>query len=419
MDILIVGEGGREHALVWKLKQSPKIKKIFVAPGNAGTAQLATNLPISSTTEIIQWLKENRVGLVLVGPDNYLAEGIVDKLHKLKIPAFGPTKKASRIEWSKVFAKNFMKEAGIPTARYKTFRNLDQAKKYIRHQTFPLVIKASGLAFGKGVIIAGDIKEAEEALKDILNKKVFGDAGNEVVIEEYLEGREISVHAFCDGNDFALFPSSKDHKRAFEKDAGPNTGGMGTIAPVPGVTRKQMQEISEKVIRPTLDSLRKQGSPFKGILFPGIMLTKEGPKVIEFNARFGDPETQVYMLLLKSDLLDILLACIKGDLKKHTIKWSKNSASCVVCVSGGYPSNYVRGKVIRGLNTPKNKNEVIFHAGTKLVGNKVFTNGGRILGVAGVGRNLSKALLKSYTVIKSISFDGMRYRKDIGSSLVR
>ena len=414
MKILVVGSGGREHALVWKLKQSPTVRDIFVAPGNAGTAQLATNLLLSTTNEIVDWLKKNRADLVVVGPDNYLEEGIVDKIKELGIPIFGPTKAAAEIEWSKSFAKQFMKEEGIPTASFHVFSDYKKASEYTKTQKFPLVIKASGLALGKGVIIAHNLNEAEQALKKMMNEKIFGSAGTEVVIEEFLVGKEISIHAFCDGETAILFPAAEDHKRIFDEDKGPNTGGMGTIAPVPWVSDKILKEIEEKIVQPTLRALKKRGRPFCGILFPGVMITDEGLKVIEFNARFGDPETEVYMRILETDLVEILLACTNGMLKKQKIKWSEKSACCVVCASGGYPGKYETGKTISGLDTIHNKSVVVFHAGTKMNGNKAVTNGGRVLGVTAVGENLKTALSKSYDAIKSISFEGMQYRKDIG-----
>lgn len=413
MDILVIGNGGREHALIWKLKQSPKVHNIFVLSGNAGTSELAKNIPLSKTDDIVNWVKKNHVDLVIVGPDSYLAEGIVDKLQKLNVPVFGPTKASAEIEWSKSFAKQFMREEGIPTARYEVFTDIKKAKAYINDQSFPLVIKASGLALGKGVIITQNPLEANRALEEIMTDKVFGKAGNEVVIEEFLQGREISIHAFCDGDTAVLFPPSQDYKRIFDNDKGPNTGGMGTIAPVPWVTKEQMKEIKEKVVIPTLNALKKLGRPFQGILFPGIMITEDGPKVIEFNARFGDPETQSYMRLLETDLVDIILACINGNLKNQKIKWSSKSACCIVCASGGYPSEYQKDKEINGLNIAKDST-FIFHAGTKLGNNKILTNGGRVLGVTTVGNDLKVALSKAYDALKSVSFEGIQYRKDIG-----
>ena len=414
MKILVVGSGGREHTLVWKLKQSPTVRDIFVAPGNAGTGQIAENLPLVTTNEIIEWLKKNKVDLVIVGPDNYLEEGIVDEIKKLKIPVFGPTKVAAEIEWSKSFAKQFMQEEGIPTASFHVFSDYKKASEYTKTQKFPLVIKASGLALGKGVVVAHNLSEAEQALKKMMNEKIFGSAGMDVVIEEFLVGKEISIHAFCDGETAILFPAAEDHKRIFDEDKGPNTGGMGTIAPVPWVSDKILKEIEEKIVQPTLRALKKRGRPFSGILFPGVMITDEGPKAIEFNARFGDPETQSYMRILETDLVEILLACTNGMLKKQKIKWSKKSACCVVCASGGYPGKYETGKTISGLDTIHDENVVVFHAGTKIEADKVVTNGGRVLGVTAVGENLKTALSKSYDAIKSISFEGMQYRKDIG-----
>ncbi len=413
--ILVVGGGGREHALVWKLKQSPSVKDIFVVPGNAGTSKIATNIPISETDGIIEWLKENPVDFVVIGPDSYLGEGIVDKVQEIGIPVFGPTKAAAEIEWSKSFAKQLMREENIPTASFQIFKDFDEARSYIKNQKFPLVIKADGLALGKGVIIAQNLTEAEGALKEMMQDKVYGQAGTEIVIEEYLQGREISIHAFCDGESTVLFPSSQDHKRIFDDDKGPNTGGMGTIAPVPGVTKEQMKEIEEKVVLPTLRALKARGRIFKGILYPGIMLTENGPKVIEFNARFGDPEAQSYMRILDTDLMDIFIACVEGDLNSTSIEWSKKSACCVVCASGGYPGEYEKEKQIQGLEKINNSNVVVFHAGTKSEGDHVMTNGGRVLGVTAIGDNLEEALSGAYESIESISFDGMQYRKDIGA----
>jgi phosphoribosylamine--glycine ligase len=414
MNILIIGSGGREHALAWKLKQSLGVKNIFVAPGNAGTSAIAKNVPLSKTNEIIDWIKGNPVDLVVVGPDNYLADGIADKLQKMKIEVFGPTKLASEIEWSKSFAKQFMKEESIPTADFEIFSDIKKAKKYVSNHSFPLVIKANGLALGKGAIIVNNIAEAGLTLKEIMQDKVFGEAGNQVVIEEYLNGDEISIHAFCDGEYTILFPPSQDHKRILDGDKGKNTGGMGTITPVPWISDRQMSEIEEKIVKPTLHALKNRGRTFKGILFPGIMITKDGPKVIEFNARFGDPETQSYMRLLESDLLPILLACIDGNLKDQDIIWSKKSACCIVCASSGYPGKYEKGKIINGLDKIRGKGVEVFHAGTKLDKKQIVSNGGRVLGVTSTGNNLKEALNKAYKNIESISFEGMQYRKDIG-----
>lgn len=416
MNILTVGGGGREHALAWKLRQSPKVKDIFIAPGNAGTAEIGTNIPISKTDEIIDWLKRSPIDLVVIGPDNYLAEGMTDRIQELGISVFGPTKAAAEIEWSKSFAKRFMREEGIPTADYEVFTDLRAAREYVRKQNFPLVVKASGLALGKGVYVAENIQDAEKALADIMDARVFGDAGNEVVIEEYLRGKEVSIHAFCDGESAVLFPAAQDHKRIFDGERGPNTGGMGTIAPVPWVTSAHLKEIEDRIVLPTLRVLKRRGRPFRGVLFPGVMITDNGPKVIEFNARFGDPETQSYMRILDTDLIDILFACINGTLKEQKIQWSHRAACCVVIASGGYPGAYETGRVINGLeNVPEDKDIVVFHAGTKSEGNIVVTNGGRVLGISATGSNLAEAVSKAYARIESISFDEMQYRKDIGT----
>jgi len=419
MDILIIGSGGREHALAWKLRQSSLIKNIFVAPGNAGTSGIAQNVDISGTEEILDWLKKKHIDLVVVGPDDYLADGIVDELEKQGVPVFGPTKMAAEIEWSKAFAKRFMEEEGIPTAAYEVFDDIEKAKSYLKTRDFPIVIKASGLAMGKGVIIANSLKEAEAAISGIMGDKVFGKAGNQIIIEEYLQGREISVHAFCDGENMIMFPPSQDHKRIFDNDKGPNTGGMGTIVPVPWVTDEQMKTIKEEIVIPTIMALKKRGRPFKGVLFPGIMITPNGPKVIEFNARFGDPETQSYMRILETDLIEILLACVKGNLKTQKVLWSSQSACCIVCASGGYPGEYKKGKVIYGLDTILGKDIVIFQAGTIINKVKITTNGGRVLGVTAIGNSLQESLEKAYKALETISFEGMQYRKDIGAKSLR
>ncbi|MES3005889.1 MAG: phosphoribosylamine--glycine ligase [Patescibacteria group bacterium] len=417
MNILIVGSGGREHALAWKIRQSEKVKNIFVAPGNPGTAPFAQNIALNSSGEIVEWLKKNKedIDLVVIGPDNYLAEGLVDEIIAIGIKVFGPTKIAAEIEWSKSFAKEFMMEEGIPTAAFKVFTDFEEAKVYLKRQRFPIVIKASGLAFGKGVIIAEDLKEAEIALDEILQVKIFGDAGNEVVIEEYMQGREISIHAFCDGTDIIMFPAAQDHKRIGEGDSGPNTGGMGTVVPVPWVTNEMLEDIKIKVVMPTIQALKRRGSPFVGILFPGVMMTEGGPKVIEFNARFGDPETQSYMRILKDDLVGILLACVEGKLSDIKVEWSNESACCVVLASEGYPVLYEKGKSITGIEGASSLESIeIFHAGTAKTATGLVTSGGRVLGITAVADNLQSALGKAYKAGGQIDFEGKQYRKDIG-----
>jgi phosphoribosylamine--glycine ligase len=421
MKVLIIGSGGREHALGWKLRQSPKIKELYFAPGNGGTAQIGKNIAINphSKKEIATFCIEKSINLVIIGPDEFLAEGLADFLIKKKIPVFGPTKMAAKIEWSKSFAKRLMKKEGIPTADFKEFSKIEKAEEYVRkNKTFPIVIKADGLAAGKGVFITKTQKEASSALSKIMKDKILGKSGAKVVIEEYLEGTEISVHAFCDGTlNPRLFPASQDHKRIYDNDKGPNTGGMGTISPVPGVTRSHMQKIKEQIIIPTLKVLKKQGHPFCGILFPGIMLTKNGPKVIEFNARFGDPETQVYMPLLGTDLLEIMLACIESRLERTKIRWNKKSCCCVILVSKGYPRKFKKGlpiKISENEKDNKNNTSIFFHAGTTLKENSLVTNGGRIVGVTATGNGLKTAIDTAYASVKTVKFTNKYYRKDIG-----
>ncbi|MSU55299.1 MAG: phosphoribosylamine--glycine ligase [Candidatus Taylorbacteria bacterium] len=416
MRILIIGGGGREHSIGWKLKQSKKVKKIYFSPGNGGTSLIGKNIQIDNSNhqKVGSWAKKNKINLVVIGPDQYLAEGLADSLQKKNIKVFGPTKIASEIEWSKSFAKQFMIEEGIPTAKFAIFNNFEKANSYIKKQKFPLVIKADGLASGKGVVIAKSFLEAESALKEMMKKKIYGNAGSRVVIEEYLTGKEISIHAFSDGKTTKLFPSSQDHKRIFDSDSGPNTGGMGTISPLPWVTKKLMLEIHKKIVKPTIKGLEKRNRKFVGVLYPGIMVTKQGPKVIEFNARFGDPETQVYMRLLENDLLDILFSCIEGRLSKTKIKWKKESASCVVLASGGYPGKYKNGLSIKWISDIKGTSVFVFHAGTKKVKNKFVTNGGRVINVTSTGRTLKNSLNKTYKAVNTIDFKGMQFRKDIG-----
>ncbi len=417
MNLLIIGSGGREHALAWKLKQSPKAEKIFIAPGNAGTSLLGKNVPLDifDHQAIIDFSKENKIGLVVIGPDDVLASGLANSLAKANIKAFGPTREASEIEWSKSFAKNLMKRLDISTAKFKEFTDIELARKYIEIQQYPLVIKASGLALGKGVIIANFQKEALGALKEIMMNKAFGPAGDTVVIEEFLTGEEISIHVFSDGENMAMFPAAQDHKRIYDNDKGPNTGGMGTIAPVPGISQNTLNEIEQKIVLPVLRELKKMDRAFKGVLYPGIMLTKNGPKVLEFNARFGDPETQSYMRLLKTDLLEILLACANGQLNDLKIEWEENLSTCtVVLASKGYPGKYPKELPIAGINdAEKTADVVIFHAGTKNQNSKIVTNGGRVFGVSATGNTLREAREKAYLAAELIRFDGKQFRKDI------
>lgn len=416
-NILIIGGGGREHALAWKLKQSPKVGKIFVAPGNAGISQIAEIVPIPATDigGLLQFAQKNGIDLTIVGPDDPLALGVVNLFQSKGLKIWGPTKAAAKVEWSKSFAKELMTKADVPTAKYQTFSDYNLAWAYVQKQGAPIVIKASGLALGKGVTVCQTIDEAQEALRDVMINKIHGDAGKEVVIEELLEGQEFSTHAFSDGNSFKLLPPSQDHKRAHDGDQGPNTGGMGTIAPLPWVNADDMHEVQNKIVYRALAELKNQKTPFAGLLYPGLMMTKDGPKVIEFNARFGDPETQSYMRLLKTDLYDILQASVEQKLDTIDIEWHSGYACCIVLASGGYPGKYEKGKIITGIEeAEKLQDIVVFHAGTKIDDGQLITNGGRVLGLTAIDDSLQAALNRAYAAAKLIHFDGMQYRADIG-----
>lgn len=415
--LLIIGGGGREHALAWKLKQSPRVHKIYIAPGNAGTAQIGENVAIAATDilALADWAQNNKIDFTVVGSDDALALGVADEFQKRGLKIWGPNKQAAQIEASKAFAKELMQKNNIPTAEFKTFTDYEDALPYIEQKGAPIVIKASGLALGKGVAVCKTLDDAKSFLQDAMVNKIFGDSGNEVIIEEFLQGQEFSIHAFCDGNNFQLLPSSQDHKPVFNEGKGPNTGGMGTIAPVPWVTEAIMSEVSSTIVKPALDGLKNLGSPFVGLLYPGLMMTEQGPKVIEFNARFGDPETQSYMRLIKTDLFDILEACAYGTIDKINIEWQKKYACCIVLASGGYPGKYEKGKLITGIEQAEALGDIIvFHAGTATKGNQLITNGGRVLGVTAIADDLQTALNKAYAAVKLIHFDGMHYRTDIG-----
>ncbi len=422
--ILIIGAGGgREYAIGWKISQSPRAGKLFFARGNAGTAQIGANLDIKETdiARLLEFAKKEKVDLTLALSDDPLALGIVDEFKKQNLRIWGPTKAASKLEWSKAFSKDFMRRHNLPTAKFEIFNDFEKAKNYAKKQLLPIVIKASGLALGKGVIICQTQKEAIKALENMMLKKVFGSSGSEVVIEEFLTGPEISIHAFSDGKNFKIFPPSQDHKKIGEGDTGPNTGGIGTIAPLPFVDKKMMEKIEEEIVAPTLQAMRNEGAPFAGILYPGLMLTPGGPKILEYNARFGDPECQVYMRLMESDLLDVIDASIDEKFHNLNIEWKNNLYACnIVLCSDGYPEKYEKGKIILGVEkAEKQPDIVIFHAGTKVVRQDLTTkdlttNGGRVLGVSAIGDTLEEALKKAYKAIKKISFEGMQYRKDIG-----
>lgn len=417
MKVLVVGGGGREHTIVWKLAQSPKITKLYCAPGNGGISGIAECVPIKAMDldGIVTFSNENKVDMVVVAPDDPLAAGLVDKLTEAGIRAFGPVKAAAIIEGSKAFSKDLMKKYNIPTAGYMVFDNCSEALQYLDTSSAPIVVKADGLALGKGVIIAQTIQEAKDAVNGMMKDKVFGDAGSRVVIEEFIQGPEVSILAFTDGNTIVPMVSSQDHKRAFDNDQGPNTGGMGTFSPSPLYDKKLADYCMKEVFMPTVEAMNKEGRKFKGVLYFGLMITKDGPKVLEYNARFGDPETQVVLPRLKTDLLEIFEAIIDEKLSEINIEWDDNSAVCVIAASGGYPGKYATGIEINGIDKAEENNEtIVFHAGTSCKDGKYYTAGGRVLGVTAVESTMDKAIQKAYAGIAKIQFEGMHYRKDIG-----
>jgi phosphoribosylamine--glycine ligase len=418
MKILVIGGGGREHAIVRKLLESPRVSKLYCAPGNGGISKDAECVPIAVTdiSGVVKFATENAIDIVFVAPDDPLAAGMVDELQKAGIRAFGPTAKAAEIESSKVFSKNLMKKYHIPTAGYEVFDDPSKVLEYIAAQnTYPTVIKADGLALGKGVIIAENYEEAKEAVKTIMEDKKFGASGNRVVVEEFLTGPEVSVLAFTDGKCVRPMVSSKDHKRALDGNQGLNTGGMGTISPNPFYTPEIAEVCMKTIFLPTIHAMNEEGRPFKGCLYFGLMLTKDGPKVIEYNSRFGDPETQVVFPRLKTDLVDILEAVIDERLEEQNIEWSDEACACVVMASGGYPAAYKKGIEIHGLNADGQVDGVtVFHAGTECKDGKFYTNGGRVLGVTALGKTLDEALARAYSGVEKIHFDGAHYRHDIG-----
>ncbi|MGB4520532.1 MAG: phosphoribosylamine--glycine ligase [Candidatus Omnitrophota bacterium] len=428
MRVLVIGSGGREHALVWSIAQSKLVDKIFCAPGNGGIAKQAECLDIKAEDipALLEFARKEKIGLTVVGPEAALSEGIVDEFKNYDLKIFGPSKAATRLESSKVFAKELMAEYGVPTADFKIFSDSASAKKYIRQINAPCVVKADGLAQGKGVIVAGTIDEAEEAVALIMEKKVFGEAGNKVIVEECLKGQEASILVFTDSKKVIPLASSQDHKRVFDNDQGANTGGMGAYSPAPVVTQELFKEILDKIIYRTIDGLVRKGIEYTGVLYAGVMLTKEGPKTLEFNVRFGDPETEAILPRMKSDLVEVMLGVAENKLSKlNNLDWDKRACVCVVCSSGGYPGNYEKGKEIFGLDeTAKMKDVVVFHAGTRQLANpqtgkpKILTNGGRVLGVTGLGDTIRGAIDKTYQAVKKIHFDGMHYRKDIGYKAV-
>lgn len=417
MKILVVGGGGREHALVCKIAQSPVVKKIYCAPGNGGISKLAECVPIKAqdVDGIVNFSKEKEIDLVIVAPDDPLVAGMVDALEKVGVKAFGPRKNAAVIEGSKSFAKDLMKKYNIPTAKYEVFDNSEHAIEYLRHQNYPIVVKADGLALGKGVIIAQGFDQAQEAVNDIMQDKVFGSAGNKIVIEEFLVGPEVSILAFTDGKTVAPMVSSQDHKRALDNDLGLNTGGMGTFSPSRIYTSEMAQYCMENVFKPTIEAMNKEGRKFKGILYFGLIITKDGPKVLEYNARFGDPETQVVLPRLKSDIVEIFNAVVEEKLGQIDIRWEDNAAVCVIMASGGYPQQYRTGYEISGMEeAEKDSSIMVFHAGTKADNGKFYTAGGRVIGVTAIDETLDKAIKKAYEGVGKINFKDMHYRRDIG-----
>lgn len=418
MNILMIGSGGREHALVKKLIESPKCTKLYCAPGNGGISRDAeiVNIGVMDKNNLVKFAKENAIDLVFVAPDDPLADGMVDAFQAEGIRAFGPNANAAVIEASKVFSKNLMKKYNIPTAGYEVFDNADKAIEYIKSKnTTPVVVKADGLALGKGVIIALTIDEAVDAVKSIMQDKKFGDSGNNIVIEEFLTGPEVSVLAFTDGKCVKPMVSSKDHKRAFDNDEGLNTGGMGTVSPNPYYTDEIAAECMETIFKPTIEAMNKEGRPFKGCLYFGLMITPKGPKVIEYNARFGDPEAQVVLPRLKTDLIDICEAVIDEKLSEIDIEWYDGAAACVVMASGGYPLSYKKGIEMFGLdNSGQVEGATVYHAGTKYENGKFYTNGGRVLGITATADTLDEALTKAYTAVDKVKFDSAHFRHDIG-----
>lgn len=417
MKILVVGGGGREHTLVWKIAQSPLVDKIYCAPGNGGISKLAECVPIKAMDieGIIAFAKENKIDLVMVAPDDPLAAGMVDALEAEGIRAFGPHKAAAEIESSKAFSKDLMKKYGIPTAQYEVFTNSEHAIEYLRHQKYPIVVKADGLALGKGVIIANGFDQAQEAVNSMMEDKVFGSAGSKIIIEEFMTGPEVSILAFTDGKAVVPMVSSQDHKRIFDNDQGPNTGGMGTFSPSRVYTPEIEKYCMEHIFKPTVEAMNRENRKFKGILYFGLMVTPDGPKVVEYNARFGDPETQVVLPRLKTDLLSIFEAVIDERLDSIEIEWDNNAAVCVVMASGGYPAKYTTGYEISGIDSAEQaESTVVFHAGTKYEAGKFLTAGGRVLGVTSLQPTFEGAIAKAYEGVSKISFAGAHYRKDIG-----
>ena len=416
MKVCVIGNGGREHALAWRLSISPSVTKVYAIPGSAAMSDCAELVGIDwqQSNHLIRFLKDNYVDLVVVGPEAPLVAGLADALNAAGIPVFGPSKAAAQLEGSKVFAKDLMKKYNIPTAAYGVFHKVDEAKEFIGQTGAPIVVKADGLAAGKGVVVAMTVEEANAAVEDMLSGNRFGDAGSTVVIEEFMEGEEASLLAFVDGKTVVPMIASQDHKRIYDGDKGPNTGGMGTYAPAPVLTDALRDEAMKTILEPMVGAMQKKGMPYVGCLYAGLMITSQGPKVVEFNARFGDPETQVVLPLLDSDLGQIMMACATGTLTADMVKWKDSSAACVILASKGYPETSSKGDMIHG-DIKQHDTTIVFHSGTKLIGDEYVTNGGRVLGIVGLGKDLRTALDRAYSRIEHINFEGMQYRTDIGA----
>src|SRR3990167_8221206 len=421
MKILIVGSGGREHALAWKIARSPMVKKIFCAPGNPGIAEVSecVNIESENVDGLYNFALKQKIDLTVVGPEDALTAGIVDRFRDGHLHIFGPSKRASIIEGSKVFAKTLMRKYGIPTADFITFDDLKQAKKHLSSCEFPLVIKADGLAKGKGVFVCKTLEDANKHIDDIMNEKIFGQAGDKIVVEEFLSGEEVSILAVTDGKTIVPLSSAQDHKAVYDGDKGPNTGGMGAYSPVPLITDELQYYIDENILVPIVHAMKKENRPYKGVIYAGLMITSAGPKVLEFNARFGDPETQVLLMRMKSDLVPLLLSTVKNNIEEVEIEWHDGVSVCVIMASKGYPDKYEKGLPVFGLEAVKSVTNVqVFHAGTAIKNGKVVTNGGRVLGVTILERDLEKAQKNVYEAIKKLSFDGAYYRKDIGTKAI-
>jgi len=422
MKVLVVGGGGREHALVWKIAQSPRVSKIYCAPGNAGIAEQAAVVPIKANDleGLLEFALKERIDLTVVGPEDPLTRGIVDLFESKGLSIFGPSQKAAEIEGSKAFAKEMMKKCGVPTAAYEVFGDRDEALRYLRGQKAPIVVKADGLAAGKGVIICRTIEEAIQSVDKMMGERIFGEAGRRVVIEQCLQGEEASFLAFTDGKTILPLASSQDHKAVFDGDQGPNTGGMGAYSPAPVVTDRVHERIMEDILKPLVGGMAAEGKPYRGVLYAGVMVEKGHPQALEFNARFGDPETQPLLMRMKSDIVPILEACIRGGLAQHEIEWDPRAAVCVVMASKGYPGDYDKGVPIQGLKeVSRLKDVVVFHAATTLEKGRVITNGGRVLGATGLGEDIPGAIDRAYQAVRMISWEGAHYRTDIGKKALK